>query len=77
MQDNKVPSALNTQVQGNHYKDMKIQPVEFIHANSVAFMEGNVIKYILRHKAKNGAADVRKALHYCQLILELEYGEAA
>lgn len=70
-------SALDTQVQGSHYKDMKIQPVEFIHANSVAFMEGNVIKYILRHKAKNGAADVRKALHYCQLILELEYGETA
>jgi Cdc6-like AAA superfamily ATPase len=56
---------------------MKVQPVEFIHANSVPYMEGNVIKYISRHKSKNGAGDVRKAIHYCQLILELEYGETA
>lgn len=70
-------TALDVQVDGNHYKTMKVQPVEFIHANSVPYMEGNVIKYISRHKSKNGAADVRKAIHYCQLILELEYGETA
>ena len=70
-------TALDVQVNGNHYKTMKFQPVEFIHANSVPFMEGNVIKYISRHKSKNGAGDVRKAIHYCQLILELEYGETA
>lgn len=70
-------TALDVQVDGNHYKTMKVQPVEFIHANSVPYMEGNVIKYISRHKSKNGAADVRKALHYCQLILELEYGETS
>lgn len=70
-------TALDVQVEGNHYKTMKVQPVEFIHANSVPYMEGNVIKYISRHKSKNGAGDVRKAIHYCQLILELEYGETA
>ena len=70
-------TALDVQVDGNHYKTMKVQPVEFIYANSVPYMEGNIIKYISRHKSKNGAADVRKAIHYCQLILELEYGETA
>lgn len=70
-------TALNVQVEGNHYKTMKVQPVEYIHANNMPYMEGNVIKYISRHKSKNGAADVRKAIHYCQLILELEYGETA
>lgn len=70
-------TALDVQVDGNHYKTMKVQPVEFIYANGVPYMEGNIIKYISRHKSKNGAADVRKALHYCQLILELEYGETA
>lgn len=69
------PSALDTQEGGSHYKDMKIQPVEFITANDLDFLQGNVVKYIARHKAKNGAQDVRKALHYCQLILELQYGE--
>ncbi len=68
-------SALETQEGGSHYRDMAIQPVEFIHANGLDFFQGNVIKYISRHKVKNGAQDVRKALHYCQLILELQYGE--
>ena len=65
---------LATQVDGNHYKGLKIQPVEYIHANGIGYLEGNVIKYVTRHGAKNGAADVRKALHYCQLLLKLKYG---
>jgi hypothetical protein len=67
-------SALKDQVGGGHYKDMAIQPVEFIHANNIGYLEGNVLKYIVRHKTKNGEQDVRKALHYCQLILKLQYG---
>ena len=68
-------SALNVQEGGDHYKKLKIQPIEFIHANELDFLQGNVVKYITRHKDENGAADVRKALHYCQLILELQYKE--
>ena len=60
---------------GSHYKDMAIQPVEYIVKNKLSFLEGNVVKYISRHHAKGGAEDVRKAIHYCRLILELEYGE--
>lgn len=65
-------SALDTQVSGNHYK-MPIQPVEFIHKNNIPYLEGNVIKYTCRHKSKNGKEDILKAIHYLQLILELEY----
>lgn len=65
--------ALEIQHGGNHYKDMKIQPIEFIHANNIDYLAGNVIKYIVRHKKKNGLEDVKKALHYCQLIIEMEY----
>lgn len=68
-------SALEKQVSGSHYKDFPIQPVEFIHKNGVGFCVGNVIKYILRYKEKNGAEDIKKAIHYCQLLLEMEYGE--
>jgi len=67
-------SALDKQVGSNHYKLSGIQPVEYIHANYLNFCEGNVIKYITRHRNKNKEEDVRKALHYCQLILKLEYG---
>ena len=68
-------SALNVQVGGEHYKQMKIQPVEYIHANNLSFLEGNVVKYITRHKTKNKAQDIRKIIHYCTLILQLEYNE--
>ena len=67
-------SALDVQEGGNHYKDLKIQPVEYIHANGLDFFQGNVVKYVTRHKAKNGDQDIRKAIHYLNLILELQYG---
>lgn len=66
--------ATGKQVGGEHYK-MPIQPAEFIHKNQIPYLEGNVIKYIARHRAKGKAEDIRKAIHYCQLILEMEYGE--
>jgi hypothetical protein len=70
-----VMSALNDQAGGSHYKDLAIQPVEYIYNNQLPYLDGNVVKYVTRHKSKNGAEDIRKAIHYCQLILELEYGE--
>lgn len=69
-------SALDKQVSGSHYKDKGIQPIVYIHANNLGFCEGNVIKYVTRHKDKNGAADIRKAIHYLELLLELEYKDA-
>lgn len=65
-------SALEKQVSGSHYK-MTIQPIEFIHKNNLGYIEGNVIKYVSRHRAKNGKADILKAIHYLELLLELEY----
>ena len=64
--------ALNKQVDGDHYKSMAIQPVEFIHANALGFLEGNVIKYVSRWRKKNGIADLQKAKHYVELLIELE-----
>lgn len=66
-------SALEKQVSGSHYKDFSIQPVEFIHKNNIPYLEGNVIKYTCRHKSKNCKEDILKAIHYLQLILELQY----
>lgn len=65
-------SSLNKQVAGNHYKDLLIQPVEYIHANGIGYFEGNVIKYISRWRKKNGIADLEKAKHYIELLIELE-----
>lgn len=68
-------NPLNNQVGGSHYKDLKIQPVEYIHANGFDFLTGNIIKYASRHRSKNGAEDVKKIIHYAELILKLEYGK--
>jgi hypothetical protein len=68
-------SALEKQIGGNHYKDYTIQPIEFIHANKVPFLEANVIKYIMRYKTKNGLQDLEKAKHYLEILIQLEYGK--
>ena len=68
-------TALQKQVNGSHYVDMAIQPIEFITANELDFLQGNIIKYVCRHKKKNGADDIKKAMHYCELLLQMEYGE--
>lgn len=70
------PSSLTVQEGGDHYKTLKIQPVEYIVANNLSFLQGNVVKYITRYKQKNGEEDIKKVIHYCQLILELEYGNS-
>ena len=58
------------QVGGSHYKKYKIQPVEFIIKNNIGFVEGNIIKYILRFKEKGGVQDLEKAKHYIELLID-------
>jgi len=65
--------SLGKQVGGKHYKDMKIQPAEFINENKLLFAEGNAIKYICRHSTKGKEEDVKKAIHYLEMILERDY----
>lgn len=62
------------QIGGTHYKTA-IQPVQYIHANGLNFFEGNVIKYITRHRSKGGKADLEKAIHYIEMLMEFEYPE--
>lgn len=69
-----VTDPMQVQHGGDHYKKMKIQPVEYIHANSLGFLEGSAIKYITRHEYKGGVEDVKKAIHFLQMLLKLKYG---
>lgn len=65
-------SALQTQVGGDHYKDMAIQPIEYILANNLAYCEANVVKYVSRWRQKGGIKDLEKAKHYLDLLIEAE-----
>jgi hypothetical protein len=67
-----MDNALEKQVEGSHYKDLPIQPVEYIYANALGYFEGNVIKYVSRWRKKNGIADLEKAKHYIELLIQLE-----
>ena len=64
-------NALTKQVGGDHYRGKAIQPIIYIHANNLGFCEGNVVKYITRWREKNGIADLEKAKHYIELLIEL------
>jgi hypothetical protein len=68
-------SALDVQVGGSHYKDMKIQPAEYIMANGIGWAEGCAIKYLSRWKAKGGVEDLRKAKHFIDMVIDQEIGE--
>jgi|TARA_R100001079_G_scaffold90316_1_gene52854 hypothetical protein len=65
--------SLQEQVGGKHYHSMKIQPAEFINENKLLFAEGNAIKYICRHSVKGKEQDIKKAIHYLEMILERDY----
>lgn len=67
-------SALDTQIGGSHYAKQKIQPIEYIYANDLPFIDGCVVKYITRHRDKGKAQDIEKIIHYSKLLLQLEYG---
>lgn len=64
-----------SQVGGSHYEDMAIQPWEIIERNGLDFWEGNIIKYVLRHRAKNGVEDLMKAQDYLSHLINLEVGK--
>ena len=66
-------NSLEDQIGGKHYRDMKIQPAEFINENNLQFAEGNAIKYICRHPHKGKRKDIEKAIHYLEMILERDY----
>lgn len=68
-------SELKKQIGGTHYKRFPIQPIKFNVKNNIPFLEGSVIKYVVRHRFKNGAEDIKKAIHLLKLLLEIEYGE--
>ena len=74
MSESKTSSLDGVQFGGDHYKGMGIEPAEFAHSNSLGFLEGSAIKYLARHKLKNKAEDMKKALHYCAMVLDMEYG---
>jgi len=67
--------ALDIQIGGNHYKDMKIQPGDYAFQNNLNVWQFNVVKYVSRYKTKDGIEDLKKAKHCIDLLIDAEYGD--
>ena len=68
-------SAWQKQEGGNHYKNLKIQPMQYALENKLDYAQANVVKYVTRHKEKNGKEDLLKAIHNLELMIEFYYGD--
>lgn len=64
-------NSLTKQVGGAHYMRYPYQPVEFFMRSGLNYASANIIKYTLRHREKNGVEDLRKALHYCTIAIDM------
>lgn len=70
---NESNNPLDMQEGGNHYKKYPIQPIVFCHANKIPPLESSIIKYVVRHKDKNGLEDLKKARHTIDILIKLDY----
>ena len=70
-----MSKALDVQVGGDHYKKLAIQPAEYCRKNKMLALESSVVRYVTRHKDKNGAEDIKKAIHCLKIILDMDYPE--
>lgn len=67
-------SSSVTQIGGNHYTKLPIQPYEFCYKNGLDYLQSNIIKYVVRFRDKDGIKDLDKAIHTLQVLKEFEYG---
>jgi hypothetical protein len=63
--------ANEQQIGGAHYAVKAIQPWDYIIANDLGYLEGNIVKYVSRWKDKGGVQDLKKAQHYLQKLIEV------
>lgn len=72
-----APSALDVQIGGRHYKEMRLQPIQYIVANGLGFLEGSIVKRISRWASLGGKGleDLQKIKHEVDLLIELEAGD--
>ncbi len=71
-----MSEAFKTQIDGNHYSKLVIQPMQYSMANKLDACQHTIIKYVTRFRDKNGRVDLEKAKHVIDMLIALEYGES-
>ena len=69
-----MSEAFKTQIDGNHYSKLAIQPMQYSMANKLDACQHSVVKYITRFRDKGGVSDLEKAKHVIDMLIEFEYG---
>lgn len=72
MSEAKKHEANKTQVGGQHYKKMPIEHWDLVAANDLDYFQGQITKYVMRHRGKNGLQDLEKAKHFLEKYIEVE-----
>jgi len=68
-----MADSMAVQIGGDHYSKMAIQPLTYSMANDLNACEHSVVKYVSRHRSKNGRQDLEKAIDMLQKLIEFEY----
>lgn len=71
---NPMPELGGSVSHPSHYANQGIEPRKYISVNKLDFNQGNIVKYVTRHKTKDGARDIIKVITYARFILEEDYG---
>lgn len=67
-----MEDPFKSQIGGEHYKNMAIQPFEYAMANQMNAGQFAVVKYVSRYLRKGGIEDLKKAKHFLDLMIALE-----
>jgi hypothetical protein len=70
-----ISNPMDDQIGGDHYKSMPIQPLEYSMVNGLNACEHSVVKYVSRHRSKNGRQDLEKAIDMLHKLIAFEYGD--
>ena len=70
--DRHVIEGKEKQTNPDHYSGLAIEPLDYIIANKMDFLEGNIIKYVTRYPNKGGVDDLIKARNYIDKLIERE-----
>ncbi len=65
-------TARSKQIDGDHYKKLPIQPMDYSMANGLDACQHSVVKYVTRFRDKGGVRDLEKAKHILDMLIEYE-----
>lgn len=68
-------AANDRQEGGAHYKGVPMEHWDFVLMHNIPYLEAQIIKYVMRHKKKNGMEDLRKAKHFLEKLIEHELNQ--